>query len=67
MSAARWRCSAQHDATRRCYVIGAPQLTESYALALARSGRKAVQIDGAQGRARRAWAYVYREQERQHA
>ena len=38
------------------YVIGAPQLTESYRRALARHGRKAVRIDGDEGRARRARA-----------
>ena len=45
------------------YVIGAPKLTESYAVALARNGRKAIQIDGARA-ALAGLGYVYREQER---
>jgi 2-dehydro-3-deoxygalactonokinase len=53
-----------HDAGEPVYVIGTPQLTESYALALARSGRRAVCIDGAQA-ALAGLAYVYRAQERQ--
>jgi 2-dehydro-3-deoxygalactonokinase len=48
------------------FVIGAPQLTASYSLALARHGRKAECIDGDQA-ALSGLAYVYREQERQKA
>jgi 2-dehydro-3-deoxygalactonokinase len=46
------------------YVVGTPNLTESYAQALARSGHPAIQIDGARA-ALAGLAYVYREQERQ--
>ena len=50
----------------RVLVIGAPRLTESYAAALTRHGRKAVQIDGARA-ALAGLGYVFREQERQRA
>ena len=53
----------QHASVDAVYVIGAPKLTESYALALARNGRKAIQIDGAKA-ALAGLGYVYREQER---
>ncbi len=46
------------------YVVGTPNLTGSYAQALARSGRPAIQIDGALA-ALTGLGYVYREQERQ--
>ena len=46
------------------YVIGAPQLTESYSRALARQGRKAVCIDGDQA-ALAGLTYVHLELERQ--
>ena len=55
---------SQHDAGAPVYVIGAPKLTESYAHALTRSGRTAIQIDGARA-ALAGLGYVYREQERQ--
>jgi 2-dehydro-3-deoxygalactonokinase len=45
------------------YVIGAPQLTQSYARALERAGRSAIQIDGTKA-AFAGLGYVYREQER---
>jgi len=54
---------SQHDAKAPVYVIGAPKLTESYALALARHGRKAIEIDGAKA-ALAGLGFVYREQER---
>jgi len=54
---------SHHDAGTAIYVIGAPKLTESYALALARNGRKAIQIDGAKA-ALAGLGFVYREQER---
>ena len=44
-------------------VIGAPRLTESYAVALARRGRKAVQIDGAQA-ALAGLAHIFQERQR---
>jgi 2-dehydro-3-deoxygalactonokinase len=53
----------QHDAGAPVYVIGTPQLTASYALALSRSGRTPVQIDGAQA-ALAGLGLVFREQER---
>jgi len=53
----------EHDPAAPVYVIGTPQLTESYALALARGGRTAVQIDGAQA-ALAGLGQVFREQER---
>ena len=57
---------AGHDASAPVYVIGAPQLTASYALALTRRGRKSIQIDGAKA-ALAGLGYVYREQERQNS
>jgi 2-dehydro-3-deoxygalactonokinase len=54
---------AEHDANAPVYVIGAPQLTQSYAHALERSGRAAIQIDGARA-ALAGLGHVYREQER---
>ena len=39
---------AEHEASSPVYVIGTPLLVESYSLALAKSGRKAVGIDGEQ-------------------
>jgi 2-dehydro-3-deoxygalactonokinase len=53
-----------HEAGAPVYVIGAPRLTESYAHALARGGRVAIQIDGAKA-ALAGLGSVYREQERQ--
>ena len=52
---------AEHDATGEVLVIGAPQLTASYVLALSRAGRKAVAVDGADA-ALAGLAHVYREQ-----
>jgi len=54
---------SHHEVSAPVYVIGAPKLAESYALALARSGRKAIQIDGARA-ALAGLGHVYREQER---
>lgn len=53
----------EHDPAAAVYVIGTPSLTASYALALARSGRTAVQIDGAQA-ALAGLGQVFRGQER---
>jgi 2-dehydro-3-deoxygalactonokinase len=55
-----------HDIGRPVLVIGAPRLTESYAVALARRGRRAVQVDGALS-ALAGLAYIFREQERMRA
>jgi 2-dehydro-3-deoxygalactonokinase len=55
---------ADHGAGAPVYVIGAPQLTASYARALGLRGRVAIQIDGARA-ALAGLAQVYREQERQ--
>lgn len=54
----------QHDAGAKVFVIGAPQLTQSYTRALERNGRAAVQIDGAKA-ALAGLALVFREQQRQ--
>jgi 2-dehydro-3-deoxygalactonokinase len=54
---------SHHDASAPVYVIGAPTLTESYALALSRHGRTSIQIDGAQA-AIAGLGYVYRELEK---
>jgi 2-dehydro-3-deoxygalactonokinase len=54
-----------HDASAPVYVIGTPQLADSYSLALKRRGRKVVCIEGERA-ALSGLAYVYREQERQH-
>jgi 2-dehydro-3-deoxygalactonokinase len=50
------------DAGAPVLVIGAPRLTESYALALAKQGRTSVQLDGAQA-AFAGLTHVFREQE----
>jgi 2-dehydro-3-deoxygalactonokinase len=52
-----------HDPAAPVYVVGAPALTASYALALARNGRTALQIDGAQA-ALAGLGQVFRERER---
>ena len=57
------RLFAHHETSAPVYVIGAPQLTQSYAHALERNGRKAIQIDGATA-AMAGLGLVYREQER---
>jgi 2-dehydro-3-deoxygalactonokinase len=54
-----------HDASAPVYVIGAAQLAQTYSMALARRGRKAVCIDGERA-ALAGLAYVFREQERLH-
>ncbi|HUG73939.1 MAG TPA: 2-dehydro-3-deoxygalactonokinase [Steroidobacteraceae bacterium] len=54
---------AGHDGRVPVHVIGAPQLTALYALAITRRGRTVIQIDGA-GAALAGLALVYREQER---
>jgi 2-dehydro-3-deoxygalactonokinase len=54
---------AAHDASAPVYVIGAPQLTEAYSLAIRRSGRAAIQIDGVRA-AFAGLALIHREQER---
>jgi 2-dehydro-3-deoxygalactonokinase len=54
------------DGSTPVYVVGAPKLTEPYAQALARSGRPAIQIDGARA-AFAGLGHVCREQERQKA
>jgi 2-dehydro-3-deoxygalactonokinase len=56
----------EHDPSGPVLIIGAPQLTASYALALARFGRKSVEVDGAAA-AMAGLGYVYREWERQGA
>lgn len=56
----------EHQATDPVYVIGTPELTASYALALARRGRQAVQIDGAKA-ALAGLAHVHRQQRGQRA
>jgi 2-keto-3-deoxy-galactonokinase len=50
----------EHDASGPVAVIGAPQLTASYAQALARAGRKAVEVDGSAA-ALAGLAHVFRE------
>ncbi|HEX5163093.1 MAG TPA: 2-dehydro-3-deoxygalactonokinase [Steroidobacteraceae bacterium] len=47
-------------------IIGAPHLADSYALALARHGRKATKVDGSTA-SLAGLAYVFREHERAHA
>lgn len=54
---------SESEAGAPVYVIGAPKLTEPYAQALIRSGRTAVQIDGAKA-ALAGLGYVYRERGR---
>ncbi len=51
----------QHDPSGDILIVGAPQLTASYAHALARRGRKSVELDGAQA-ALAGLGYVYRQQ-----
>jgi 2-dehydro-3-deoxygalactonokinase len=53
---------AEHDASQPVLVIGTPQLTASYAKALARAGRQAVQLDGSMA-ALAGLGLVFREQE----
>ncbi len=53
----------EHDPAAPVYIIGSPQLTASYALALSLLGRAAVQIDGAQA-ALAGLGHVFRELER---
>ena len=53
---------AEHDSSGDVLIIGAPQLTASYALALQRFGRKSVQLDGADA-ALAGLALVFRERE----
>ena len=53
----------EHDPAAPVYVVGAPQLTASYSLALSLLGRSAVQIDGAQA-ALAGLGHVFRERER---
>jgi len=57
---------SDHDAGAPIYVIGAPQLTASYALAIGARGRTAIQIDGTRA-ALAGLARVFREQERQNS
>jgi 2-dehydro-3-deoxygalactonokinase len=54
---------AGHDAHSPVYVIGAPQLTTSYSVAIRRHGRATIQIDGTRA-ALAGLALIYREQER---
>jgi 2-dehydro-3-deoxygalactonokinase len=56
----------EHDASGPVLIIGAPQLTASYARALARAGRKSAEVDGAAA-ALAGLGYVFRERERQRA
>lgn len=53
---------AEHDASGPVLVIGAPQLTASYAQAIAKAGRSSVQLDGSAA-ALAGLGYVFREQE----
>lgn len=55
-----------HDRGAPVLLIGAPRLTGSYALALARHGRQAVQLDGSKA-ALAGLGHVFREQERPRA
>jgi 2-dehydro-3-deoxygalactonokinase len=54
---------AEHDATGPVLVVGAPQLTASYAQALTKFGRQAVELDGATA-ALAGLGQVFRERER---
>lgn len=54
---------AGHDAGAPVYVIGAPQLTAYYSLAMERQGRTAIRVDGTRA-ALAGLALIYREQER---
>jgi 2-dehydro-3-deoxygalactonokinase len=56
----------QHDPSGEVLVIGAPQLTASYAHALGRRGRRAMELDGAEA-ALAGLGYVFREQVREGA
>lgn len=51
-----------HDAASPVLVIGAPGLTASYAQAIVKAGRKAVQVDGSDA-ALAGLAYLFRERE----
>jgi 2-dehydro-3-deoxygalactonokinase len=53
---------AEHDASEAVLIIGAPQLTASYAQALSKFGRKSAEVDGSTA-ALAGLGYVYREQE----
>jgi 2-dehydro-3-deoxygalactonokinase len=53
---------AEHDPAGPVVLIGTPQLTASYALALARAGRRSLEIDGSDA-ALAGLGYVFREQE----
>jgi 2-dehydro-3-deoxygalactonokinase len=53
---------ADHDPQGEVLIIGAPQLTASYAQALAKFWRKSVELDGSTA-ALAGLGYVYREQE----
>jgi 2-dehydro-3-deoxygalactonokinase len=50
----------EHDPAGAVVIVGAPQLTASYALALTRRGRRSVQVDGSDA-ALAGLAYVFRE------
>ena len=50
-----------HDASGPVVIIGTPQLTASYALAMTRAGRKSVEVDGSDA-ALAGLAQVFREQ-----
>lgn len=53
---------AEHDASEAVLIIGAPQLTAAYATALARAGRKSVELDGSVA-ALSGLSHIFREQE----
>jgi 2-dehydro-3-deoxygalactonokinase len=55
---------AVHDTRAPIYVIGAPQLTAAYSLAITRRGRTTIQIDGLRA-ALAGLSLVHQEQERQ--
>jgi 2-dehydro-3-deoxygalactonokinase len=55
--------SFEREGTAPVYVIGAPQLTQSYAQALEHHGRTAIQVDGTKA-ALAGLGLIYREQER---
>lgn len=55
-----------HDASSPVLIIGTPRLTESYALALSRRGRKSLQLEGGHA-ALAGLAQVFREQQREAA
>jgi 2-dehydro-3-deoxygalactonokinase len=56
---------AAQDESAPVYVIGAPQLTANYAVAIARHGRTAIPINGARA-AMTGLALIHREDERRH-